>query len=201
MASLLKTQAKERKKPASETKRTKPNRYRHFIEGERIYLRDVELKDVTVNYCGWLNDREVNQFLETRFSSQTKASIEEYVRRMRQDSSSVFLAVILKDNHRHIGNIKMGPINWIHRFADISLLLGDKANWGKGYGTEAIRLTIQYAFEKLNLHRLQATIYETNQGSIKAFKKAGFSEEGTARQKRFLDGHYMDEKIFGILNE
>jgi len=173
----------------------------HFIEGDRIYLREVRLSDVNEEYYNWLNDNEVSQFLETKFFPQSIKAIEEYVSSMIGSQESVFLAIVVKENNKHIGNIKIGPINWIHRFADIALVIGDKESWGKGYGTEAIKLVVDYAFNKLNLHRLNAGIYANNIGSIKAFEKAGFKDEGTRKNMRFFNGKYIDEKLYGIVNE
>ena len=175
--------------------------YTHFIEGERIYLREVRISDVNEDYYKWLNDNEIGQYLETRFQPQSIESIREYVSSLLGSCESIFLAIIVKENDKHIGNIKLGPINWLHRFADVSLMLGDKENWGKGYGTEAIKLVVDYAFSRLNLHRLNAGIYENNVGSIKVFTKVGFKEEGTLIKKRFFKGQYINEKIFGIINE
>lgn len=176
-------------------------KYNHFIEGERIYLREVRLSDVNENYYKWLNDDEITRYMEIRFFPQSIELIKEYVSSLSGSYESVFLAIIEKEREKHIGNIKIGPINWIHRFADVSLFIGDKEVWGKGYGTEAIRLSIEYAFNILNLHRLQAGICDMNTASIKVFEKAGFKKEATFRGKRFYKGRYIDEKIYGIINE
>lgn len=172
----------------------------HRIQGERLYLRDVCSEDVSDRYVAWLADPEVTQYLETRHSPQTKESIIAYVRQFRGDPDNLFLAIILDGSEQHIGNIKLGPINWIHRFADVSLFLGEKSCWGKGYATEAIRILVRHAFDALKLNRLQATIYGANTGSIRAFLKVGFQEEGTLRKKRFTSGAYMDEKLLAIIN-
>jgi len=181
--------------------KSKINNSEHFIEGKQIYLREVRLSDVGEQYYKWLNDNEVSQFLETKFFPQSIKSIENYVSSMLCSKESVFLAIIVKENEKHIGNIKIGPINWIHRFADVSLVIGDKKSWGKGFGSEAIKLVVEYSFKKLNLHRLSAGIYSNNVGSIKAFEKAGFKEEGIKKSIRFFNGSYIDEKIFGIVKE
>lgn len=171
---------------------------RPFIDGERIYLREVRLSDVTENYYRWMNDPEVVQYLETRFFPYSREKIESYVRQMQEDADSAFMAVIVKNGDEHIGNIKIGPINWFHRFADIALIIGEKKSWGRGYGTEAIKLVTDYAFNTLNLHKLTAGIYANNIGSIEAFKKAGFSVEGVRKKQRLYHGEYVDEVILGI---
>ncbi len=112
----------------------------HFIEGDRLYLREVRPSDVNEAYYRWMNDSAVTQYTESRFYPNTMESLREYVARMTADRTNVFLAIVLKDGDRHIGNIKLGSINWIHRYADIGIIIGEKDCWGQGYATEAIRL-------------------------------------------------------------
>jgi [ribosomal protein S5]-alanine N-acetyltransferase len=100
--------------------------------------------------------------------------------------------MFLKETQTHIGNIKIGSINWQHRYGDVGLLIGDKNSWGKGIAAEAISLVTQYAFEELNLHKLTAGMYEQNIGSYKAFIKAGYQEVGRFKQHYFSHGEYVD---------
>ena len=101
------------------------------------------------------------------------------------NKDNIFLAIVLKDNKKHIGNIKIGPINWYHRLAEIGIMIGEKDCWGKGYAAEAISLLADFAFSKLNLHKLTAGCYEQNQGSLKAFQKAGFEVEEVKKSTLF----------------
>jgi len=172
---------------------------RHFIEGERIYLREVRPSDVNENYYSWMNDPEVTRYLESRFYPNSMEGLHEYVASKLGDRDNVFLAIVLKEGDRHIGNIKLGPINWIHRLADVGILIGEKACWGKGYATEAIRLVANYAFRMLNLHKLTAGCYELNQGSAKAFQKAGFVIDGVRKQHHYCDAAYIDAVLLGML--
>jgi RimJ/RimL family protein N-acetyltransferase len=166
--------------------------YGHFVEGKRIYLREVQLADVTDQYYRWINDAEVNQYLETRFRPTTMDNLREFVAGKLADRDNVFLAILVKDGNRHIGNIKLGPINWVHRFADVALMLGDKDQWGKGYGTEAIALVTDYGINRLNLHKLTASCYASNQGSARAFIKAGWEQEAVRKRQFYSNGKYED---------
>ena len=168
-----------------------------LIKGKRIYLRKVQLSDVTDRYVNWMNDPEVNEYLETRFSLQTHETISSYVREIEEDANTVFMAIVLKSINTHIGNIKIGPINPFHHFADLSLIIGEKTHWAQGYGSEAIGLAVEYAFDVLNLHKLSAGFYAGNIGSIKAFKKNGFVEEGLRKKHRFFQNRYVDEVSMG----
>ena len=169
-----------------------------FILGERIHLREVRAKDVGDRYRSWMNDPGVNQFLETRFSAQSIESIAGFVANMDGNTNSKFLAICHTDDNLHIGNIKVGPINWIHRHADVSLLIGERAYWGRGLASEAIELISRFSFMDLNLIKLTAGCYETNIGSVRAFDKAGYRKEGQLRSQWHSKGQYVDEILLGL---
>jgi ribosomal-protein-alanine N-acetyltransferase len=183
------------------TNRGEKNKLQQVLEGERISLRELRPSDVNANYYRWMNDPEVIRFLECRFATNSMDAIKDSVNKILRDRDSIFLAIMLKNENRHIGNIKIGPINRIHRFADVGLLIGERDCWGKGYATEALRLVKHYAFKTLNLHKLTAGCYEVNKGSEKAFKKAGFTVEGVRKKHRYCDRIYVDTIIFGLLND
>ena len=70
-------------------------------------------------------------------------------------------------NNKHIGNLKIGPININHKTSEISYFIGDKKEWGKGYATESVKLAIKYSFDNLNLYKCIAGVYESNFASSK----------------------------------
>jgi len=171
----------------------------YFIEGERVYLREVRVSDVNDAYYGWINDGEVNRYLESRFFPQSKEQLVQFVERYRNDENHTFFAIILKDEHRHIGNVKLGPINWIHRLSDIGIIIGEKDCWGKHYASEALHLIVKYAFNKLNLHKITAGCVSSNVSAIKAFQRSGFEVEGIRKQHAFVDGRYENVTLLGII--
>ena len=168
-----------------------------FIKGKAIFLREVRLSDVNENYYRWLNDPEVTQYLETRYFPQPMEKIKEYVEITNSKSDQVFLAICINQNGQHIGNIKLGPLNWIHRLGEISLVIGEKEHWGKGYASEAIKLVSDYAFDIIGLHKVTAGTYSTNPGSVRAFEKAGFEMEGIWKRHYFSKGDYVDRVCLG----
>ena len=172
-----------------------------IIEGKGIYLRQVALEDADRNYCGWMNDPEITRYTESRFSAYTLEDIKAYIEKESQSKDSLFLAIVLKSDKRHIGNIKIHRIDKAHRHAEISLLIGEKSCWGRGIGTEAIRLAAEYAFKALNLHKVYAGCYANNIGSIRAFKKSGFKEEAIMKEHYLFEGQYIDGVQLGILNQ
>ena len=172
-----------------------------FIKGVQIYLREVQISDVNVNYYGWINDPEVTRYLEVRNIPQSPENIKKYVQAMDGNADEIFLAICLREDGHHVGNIKLGPINWLHRFAEVSLVIGEKQFWGKGIGTEAVRLVSHFAFDVLNLHKLKSGCYEENIGSTKAFLKAGFVQEGILKSQWYLNGRHRNEIVLGLCRE
>lgn len=172
-----------------------------FIQGERLYLREVRPEDVNDTYYRWMNDPEVTRYLESRFFPNDMESLCDYVRQQNGNRNCAFLAIILKENDRHIGNIKLGPIDWIHRLADIGIILGEKDTWGKGYASEAIGLVVKLAFSRMNLHKLTAGYYALNKGSERAFGNNGFVVEGVRKKHRFCEGVYTDTVILGLVRD
>ncbi len=168
------------------------------LEGTFVYLRAVRPADVRGGYGRWMRDPLVNQFLESRFHPVTEASLEAYVTRFQGDPYHAFLAVVAKDTDAHIGNVKLGPIDWNHRFAEIGLLIGERAYWGRGIATEVIRLVARYAFDQLHLHKVTAGCYSTNGAAIKAFEKAGFVHEGLRKKHCYCNGEYVDQVLLGL---
>lgn len=171
------------------------------LPGEKIFLRSLTMEDVSAAYCAWLNDPEVNRYLETRFAVQTLASVMSYVETAISASDSIFLAIIEKATNLHIGNIKLGPILPYHRRGEISFFIGDKRCWGKGYATEAVRLLTEYAFCELTLVKVTAGCYSTNLGSKRVFEKLGYEQEAVFKKQYFSDGVWVNSYRFAKFRE
>lgn len=167
--------------------------------GKLISLRQIEMKDCMDHYVEWLNDPEVNQYLETKWVRQDMESIEAFVKSQRENNHSVLFAIISREENSHIGNIKIGPIHEHYRHADISYFIGDKQFWNKGIATEAIKLVCEFGFEELRLHRIEAGAYAAAVGSWKALEKNGFHREGIFRDQVILNNEYMDTYRYGLL--
>jgi ribosomal-protein-alanine N-acetyltransferase len=172
-----------------------------ILQTDKIYLQILSDQNVSPDYASWMNDYEITRFLESRWKYQTTESVLDFVRYINKSDHDILFGIFLQTEKKHIGNIKIGNINWIHRNADVGLLIGDRNSWGKGYASDAIKLVTTYAFEALNLHKLIAGIYKGNEGSYKAFLKAGWSDIGIMKEHRFFEGKYVDEYLVEILSD
>lgn len=162
------------------------------IQGERIYLRLISEKDATAEYCNWLNDKEVGQYTEVRFERHNLKKLRQYIKDALNNRSTLFFAIVRKDQNKFIGTIKLGRIYWQHGFGTLALMIGDKESWGKGFATEAVNLLTDYAFQQLKLRKIIAGIYETNVASLKLFQKVGYLEEGRQEKQYLYNGEYID---------
>lgn len=169
------------------------------IETERLRLRQLEVADVSVEYVAWLNDPEVSRYLETRHAPQDEETVRTFVERVRSREDEVLFGIFLKDAGRHIGNIKVGPVRPYHQLADISLFIGPRDCWGRGYAAEAIAAVSRYAFDELGVRKLSASMYSPNVASMHAFLRAGFREEGRRRDHFDLDGERCDMIELGLI--
>jgi RimJ/RimL family protein N-acetyltransferase len=84
--------------------------------------------------------------------------------------------------------------------AELGIHIGEKKYWNQGYGTKAIQLLLRHGFESLNLHRLWLRVFETNQGAIRSYEKAGFTLEGKFREAQYLEGKYVNVMIMSVLS-
>jgi [ribosomal protein S5]-alanine N-acetyltransferase len=168
--------------------------------GKKIYIRKLQPEDVSESYVSWMNDPEVVQFLESRWNHYSLDDLRSYVKALNETENNYFFGIFLISSDKHIGNIKVGEIDSIHRYANIGIMIGDKNFWGKGIASEAISLVSRFCFEHLNLNKLKSNVYEPNTGSHKAFIKAGFKEVGRYKRHRFYNGNYVGEIILEKLN-
>lgn len=160
-----------------------------------IYLRKLKSSDASDNYVKWMNDTDINQFLESRFQTHSKKTIEEFINNTNNCPSEYLLGIFLKNSDKHIGNIKIGGIDSHHKFAYIGLIIGDKNEWGKGYATKAIQLATQYGIKKLEINTLISGIYSNNKASYKVFTNAGYQYCGKYKNKLLYNNKYYDEII------
>lgn len=168
-----------------------------FLEGERTYLKPLDIDDLETFYK-WFNNPELRRFLLLNYPI-TKQQEKEFIEELIKDKDSVILSIVVKNDDTLIGNIGLFKIDIVHRKAELGIALGDFENISKGYGTEAMELMIDYGFNVLNLHRIELIVHDFNTRAIQTYKKVGFIEEGRKREAIYSDGKYHDEIIMSIL--
>ena len=170
-----------------------------FIAGSQVYLRPLERADLNDRYLGWLNDPEVTRYMESGTFPTTLEDLEGFYKEVTSSQNQVILAIVDAKSDQHIGNVKLGPIHWIHRQGTFGILIGDKKFWGKGIGLEATRLMVEYGFNRLNLRRIDLGVFAEHESAVRCYEKAGFKPEGTMREALFQAGEYKDRLCMGLL--
>jgi len=169
--------------------------------GERVRLRGIEREDIPT-FVRWFNDPEVRQYL-LMYEPMSKAKEERWFEAHleKQDEFGFAIEALIEDEWLHIGNVGLHQIDWKNRTAVLGIVLGEKAHWGKGYGSDATRTMLRFAFRELNLHRVELEVFEFNSRAARCYEKAGFQHEGTRRQALFREGRYHDAHRMAILQE
>jgi [ribosomal protein S5]-alanine N-acetyltransferase len=146
-----------------------------ILETERLILKPLSTIHITPIYVSWLNDEEVYRYLETR-GNYTMELLTDYVENVIE-KDIYFWGIHTKYEHRHIGNIKIDPIDVINGFGEYGILIGDRDSAGLGYALEASKCVISYCFDDLSLNKINLGVVFDNKQAIRLYEKLGFLTE------------------------
>ena len=170
-----------------------------MIKGQKVTLRAISKADIPI-FVRWFNDPEVTQYLAGHMMPMSTESEERWFERQMAEGDGWPLTIETADGVT-IGNISLMHRDKLNRHAELGLVIGEKEYWSQGYGMDAIRTLLRYAFEELNLHRVYLRVHSFNPRAIRCYEKAGFLHEGRLRQAIYRHGAYHDELLMGILRE
>jgi RimJ/RimL family protein N-acetyltransferase len=128
-------------------------------------------------------------------------SAEQYLERINSDAARIWFVVVLKENERVIGEAGLLRIFYPWRNTDLTIILGDKFAWGKGYGREATLLLLDYAFGALAMHRVSIGVVGFNDRALRFYEKIGFKREGIQRDGYFFNHQFSDFVMMSILED
>lgn len=171
------------------------------IIGRQIMLREYRKEDLP-SIRRWVNDSEITDNLSDIFLyPHSLKETEDFLNFMLENKSQNTKGFVIahKDSGEYIGQIDLLNIDWPNRVARIGIVIGVKKYLGRGYGTEAIKLLKDFAFNRLNLHKLELEVRAFNKRAINCYKKCGFIEEGRLRENFYHKGRYEDTLLMGIL--
>lgn len=143
------------------------------LKSRRLLYRRVSAEHISTEYVSWINDPDVNMYLETR-GNYTLDLLKSYIDEQHKNDV-YFWAIHLKESNKHIGNIKIDPIDMETNSGEYGILMGDKSNWGKGFAKEATMRIMEYCFEELNLTKITLGVIEDNMKAVSLYKNIGFS--------------------------
>ena len=173
----------------------------HTINTQRCVLRALAPSDVTTRYVSWLNNPDVNRYLEARWKRHTRETVRENVRYFLDSPRHMLFGIFTESQEIHIGNVKLSEVDFRYGTAEIGFLIGESSFWGKGYASEAIGAVCHWAFGKGGIQKVSAGAYAQNIASRKTLEKVGFAQEGVLRSQVVLDsGERSDVIRFGLLS-
>lgn len=169
-----------------------------MYQGKLVRLRAFEKDDVEAHW-GFMNDYETVRGMSSGILYPS--SREDEARYLDQQSSFTkgeyqFAMETLEG--KLIGRCGFVRVDWKNRLAEIGIMIGDKSCRGKGYGTDALKLLIRFAFDELNLHKLKLTVFAFNGQALGCYEKCGFVREGLLKEEMWRDGRYQDVVVLGL---
>lgn len=177
---------------------------KYLLQGELVRLAAEDPQPMSEAFSRWGRNSTYIRLLGNDPASlwSTKKYKEWLEKDLEKDQPTDFFFTIrtLADD-RLVGFVGLFGTQWNHGDAWVGIGIGEPGYWGKGYGTDAMRTVLRYAFTELNLHRVSLGVFGYNQRAIRSYEKAGFRMEGCARQHMHREGRRWDLYYMGILHE
>ena len=174
---------------------------RPIIRGELVYLRAPERSDIPT-FVRWFNDADVLHHL-AMYAPMSEAAETVWFDRMleRQGTTDYHFVICLMTDDRAIGTAGLHGIDMVNGTAEFGIAIGEKEDWGKGYGTDALRAICEFGFGSLRLERIGLVVYEGNARGRRSYEKAGFTHEGTLRRAHYTHGRHEDVHVMSLLRD
>jgi RimJ/RimL family protein N-acetyltransferase len=166
--------------------------------GECVYLRPVETGDAETIAQGMHNETET--FFESGRIPLSPIGLTKWIEGLykQQPSNEIQFAVCLRATDEMIGTVGITGIDWINRTAETESYLDSAAHRGKGYGTEAKHLLLEYCFDHLHLDMLSSFVWEPNVRSTAAIRRQGYQPAGRVKSRMLQDGEFRDMLAFDL---
>ena len=170
-----------------------------LLQGTKVQLTALRADDAET-IARWYQDIEYLRLQDTNIAHPRNAStITTYLKEWNEASDTVAFGIRTVDKGALIGTTGLYEIEWANGVGWLGIGIGERAYWGKGYGSEALTLLLQYAFRELNFHRVQLTVVDYNKRAIAVYEKLGFKHEGVFREFGQRDGERYDMHLYGLL--
>ncbi len=174
----------------------------NLLHGELVRLTHEDPEMLAKIEADWELNSEYSRLLDMdparRFSAKT---VQTHLEKMYEAPEFFFFSIRRLEDDQILGGIGLDGVNWTQRESFVGIGLGRKEDWGKGYGTDAMRIILRYAFTELNLRRVSLDVFEYNPRGVRSYEKAGFVVEGRVRGMVCREGRRWDVIYMGILRE
>jgi RimJ/RimL family protein N-acetyltransferase len=171
----------------------------NILRGKVVRLTAVEKGDLAA-IARWYEDSGFGRLFDAGPAApKSEGQLANWLEEQQKNKNSFLFAIRPSDGASLLGYVELDGILWSHQNGWLSIGLGDRSNWGKGFGQEATELALRFAFQELNLHRVQLTVFGYNQRAIALYEKLGFTREGLFREHLQRDGRRFDMILYGLL--
>ncbi len=175
-----------------------------LLTGQLVRLAAMNPETDAEFFARWDRDTEYVRLLDEQplrltVAKKIKENIEKELDEHAADGVLFSIRTLAED--QLIGFIGLDGIRWAHGDTFVAIGIGDAAYRGHGYGTDAMRVMLRYAFSELNLRRVSLDVFEYNEHAIRSYQKAGFEIEGCQRQALLRSGRRWDLIYMGILQD
>lgn len=171
-------------------------RYFKKLVGDRIYLSPRNAEDYE-KFTEWLNDFETTDYIGYSGKLMSIQGEKEFLE--SNNNPEATFSIITLNEDKIIGTVGLENFNYVDRTATLGIFIGDREYRSQGYGTEAIRMVLEYGFKYKNLHNIKLDLVSFNERAFKCYQKCGFKEYGRRRESKFLNGKYYDTVSMDIL--
>lgn len=169
--------------------------------GEKVKLRAYKREDIKLA-CEYMNDSELKRLLVNKIPYPMILEQEEkWFESLLDLKDSYNFAIEDLETGKYIGGCGINKINWLNRSVIIGIFIGDKDYWGRGYGTDAVKVLVKFIFEQMNINKIKLNVFSFNKRAIRCYEKCGFQVEGVFKQELFRDGQYHDEYAMALFFE
>ncbi len=170
-----------------------------IFAGRLVRLAGLERRDAAA-IARWSNDAAYLRLLDTHAARpRTEEAVAADLERWEAASDTIVMGIRLLADERLVGWAGFYEIEWTNRVAWLAIGIGERSDWDRGYGTDALRVLVRYAFHELNLYRLQLDVIAANARAIRVYEKCGFTREGAMREFGERDGTRYDLLLYGLL--
>jgi RimJ/RimL family protein N-acetyltransferase len=169
------------------------------LDGDRVVLKRHVPGNLAA-FMRWYADPEVSRLTRYQDGPMARPEIERFFQARVLGTDSLAMAIHERASDRLLGTCAFSQLDGENGSALFHITIGEKDAWGKGFGTEATRLMLEHAFERLRLHRIGLSVFAFNERAIRSYRRAGFVIEGRAREAIRRDGRWWDEVEMSILD-
>ena len=170
-----------------------------ILTGRKVYLRPFGRGDLPY-IQKWSSDAELRRLIG-EVAPMSRAESEKWYKELLRDKDRIWFVIVLKEGDLVIGEAGLLRMFRPWRNTDMTIIIGEKDAWGKGYGTEAGHLLLDYAFNRLGFHRISIGVVGFNKRALRFWESLGFKKEGVERDEYFYDNKYSDGIMMSILED